>query len=490
MVPPERGSASDHGHPDPSSDPSPGHSPEGYEEYVAPGSLEAAIGSLADPLNDPLPGQRPGHRLSEGHRPPEGHRAEQRQAAERTGPEQREQTSRAAPESGETGSESPPQRSGPSWSQPYAAASYPSAPEEGASGGGPAAAAADPAAPRTAREYHDPARPPERQQPATEETLSLARVRASASPPATDDETMTLRAAFGPSAPHPTPHQAAQQTPQPSGVPAPPGRQRSRRAQHSGPGHRPQQEAPAAGGRAARRRALKAAKPGPGVIASRVIGELFITCGVLMLLFVTYQLWWTNVLADQHASGTTDNLHEKWDSAPSDSDVDERDPGTFSAGEGFAVLYIPRLDVKAPVAEGIDKHKVLDKGLLGHYADKPVATAMPWEETGNFAIAGHRNTHGEPFRYINKLDPGDPIVVETKDTFYTYEMTNRLDSTAPSNISVIEPVPPESGFTEPGRYITLTTCTPEFTSKYRLIVWGRLVDERPRSEGKPDALID
>ncbi|NUW05291.1 class E sortase, partial [Streptomyces sp. CAI 127] len=46
-----------------------------------------------------------------------------------------------------------------------------------------------------------------------------------------------------------------------------------------------------------------------------------------------------------------------------------------------------------------------------------------------------------------------------------------------------------SGFTKPGRYLTLTTCTPEFTSTYRLIVWGKMVDERPRSEGKPDALV-
>ena len=54
---------------------------------------------------------------------------------------------------------------------------------------------------------------------------------------------------------------------------------------------------------------------------------------------------------------------------------------------------------------------------------------------------------------------------------------------------MIDPVPPGSGFTEPGRYITLTTCTPEFTSKYRMIVWGKMVEERPRSKGKPDALV-
>ncbi|MFE2426279.1 class E sortase [Streptomyces sp. NPDC059373] len=232
------------------------------------------------------------------------------------------------------------------------------------------------------------------------------------------------------------------------------------------------------------RRAAKAAKESPAVIASRVLGEIFITIGVLMLLFVTYQLWWTNVLAHQEAGGATKNLEKQWDGSKSSN----RDPGTFSPGEGFAIIYLPKLDVKAPIAEGTDKHKVLDKGMVGHYSGKQ-ETAMPWDKTGNFALAAHRNTHGEPFRYINKLVKGDKVVVETESTYYTYEVTSTLPSTSPANTSVINPIPTGSGFTTAGRYITLTTCTPEFTSKYRLIVWGKMVEERPRSEGKPDALV-
>lgn len=231
------------------------------------------------------------------------------------------------------------------------------------------------------------------------------------------------------------------------------------------------------------RRAARAAKESPAVVASRVVGELFITLGVLMLLFVTYQLWWTNVRADQYAGKETHKIQDNWAKG-------DRAPGAFEAGQGFAILHIPKLDVVAPIAEGISKEKVLDRGMVGHYAEGALRTAMPSDEQGNFAIAGHRNTHGEPFRYINRLGPGDPIVVETQDTYYTYEMAKILPQTSPSNISVIGPVPPESGFTEPGRYITLTTCTPEFTSTYRLIVWGKMVDERPRSKGKPDALLD
>ncbi|MFD8067497.1 class E sortase [Streptomyces parvulus] len=230
------------------------------------------------------------------------------------------------------------------------------------------------------------------------------------------------------------------------------------------------------------RRQARARKPGAAVIASRAIGEVFITTGVLMLLFVTYQLWWTNVRAHAQADKAASNLQDDWANG-------KRNPGTFEPGQGFALLHIPDLDVVVPIAEGINSKKVLDRGMVGHYAEDGLKTAMPDAKTGNFGLAGHRNTHGEPFRYINKLKPGAPIVVETQDEYFVYKMASILPVTSPSNVSVLDPVPKQSGFKGPGRYITLTTCTPEFTSKYRMIVWGKMVEERPRSKGKPDALV-
>ncbi|MFE2218613.1 class E sortase [Streptomyces canus] len=230
------------------------------------------------------------------------------------------------------------------------------------------------------------------------------------------------------------------------------------------------------------RRQAKARKPGAAVVASRALGEVFITTGVLMLLFVSYQLWWTNVRAHAQADKEASSLQNDWASG-------KGAPGTFEPGQGFALLHIPKLDVVVPIAEGVSNKKVLDKGMVGHYSEGALKTAMPDAKTGNFALAGHRNTHGEPFRYINKLSPGDAIVVETQDDYFVYKMTSTLPVTAPSNTSVIDPVPKGSGFSTAGRYITLTTCTPEFTSKYRLIVWGKMVEERPRSKGKPDALV-
>ncbi|MEU6983929.1 class E sortase [Streptomyces sp. NPDC046324] len=285
------------------------------------------------------------------------------------------------------------------------------------------------------------------------------------------DETMALRAVETPVAP-----------------PGPGRAERRRAAKGKGKGRRGAPAAAAASGtpaaplsRVEARRAAKAAKDSVGVVASRLVGELFITFGVVMLLFVTYQLWWTNVRAGQQANQAKGQIEDSWSKG--------RAPGAFEPGQGFAIMYIPKLDVVVPVAEGISKPKVLDRGMVGHYSEGTLKTAMPGDKEGNFAVAGHRNTHGEPFRYINQLQPGDPIVVETQDAYYTYEMASILPQTAPSNVSVIDPVPKQSGFKEPGRYITLTTCTPEFTSTYRMIVWGKMVEERPRSKGKPDALV-
>ncbi|MFD3498722.1 class E sortase [Streptomyces sp. NPDC058678] len=231
------------------------------------------------------------------------------------------------------------------------------------------------------------------------------------------------------------------------------------------------------------RQQARARKPGAAVVASRAIGEVFITTGVLMLLFVTYQLWWTNVRAHAQADREASSLQDDWANG-------KRNPGAFSPGQGFAILHIPKLDVVVPIAEGVSNKGVLDRGMVGHYGEDPLKTAMPDAKTGNFGLAGHRNTHGEPFRYINRLQRGDAIVVETQDKYFVYKMESILPVTSPSNTSVLEPVPPGSGFTTAGRYITLTTCTPEFTSKYRLIVWGKMVEERSRSKGKPDALVE
>ncbi|MFF0431910.1 class E sortase [Streptomyces sp. NPDC004327] len=227
--------------------------------------------------------------------------------------------------------------------------------------------------------------------------------------------------------------------------------------------------------------------------------EALVTCGVVVLLFVVQQLWWTNQQARAQAVREVRNLEQQWDSsppppvttspsAPVPVPVPAPDPVSPSArpdpaptteadpGPGpYAVLRIPRLSLTVPVAPGVGKRSVLDQGYVGHYP----GTGAPGR-TGNFALAGHRNTHGEPFRHLNRLRPGDTVSVRTRDGTYEYRVDRVLPQTSPHDTGVIAPVPrslyrPGYGYDDIGSYLTLTTCTPEFTSRYRLVVWAKLV---------------
>ncbi|WP_030601330.1 class E sortase [Streptomyces fulvoviolaceus] len=229
-------------------------------------------------------------------------------------------------------------------------------------------------------------------------------------------------------------------------------------------------------------------------------GELLVTVGVVLLLLVAHQLWWTNREAREGAKRQVEALEREWEQdPPEDSDSGTASPSPSptekpvrSVGarpasaepprwsQAYAILTIPRLHLRVPVAEGVGKQNVLNKGYVGHYP----GTQQPGQ-SGNFALAGHRNTHGEPFRYINRLAPEDTIEVETKSAVYTYAVDRTLPQTSARDATVISNIPrstvrPAYGYTEPGYYVTLTTCTPEYTSRYRLVVWGKLVSMRPR----------
>ncbi|MDX2542985.1 class E sortase [Streptomyces sp. WI04-05B] len=447
------------------------------QPYEAPGAFEAAVDGMADPLSDPLPGQR--------NDPPPGRAGGRRRRRSHARPYDAS-AERGASEHRDPGPESEYESRG--YAQDWQVGVY----EEQVPYAPPAAPPVTP--PAAAPSVTPPVAPP------SPPTVVL---------PPIDEETVALRLADLPSDLRPEASRiaggnamsaasaAARATGAPEGPSAAGGRaarRKAAKARHGRP-EGPQEVSEASDGvtadasageaplsRIAARQAARAQKPGMAVMASRAIGEVFITTGVLMLLFVTYQLWWTNVRAHAQAGSETTSLQEDWASG-------KGAPGAFEPGQGFAILDIPKLDVVVPIAEGTSKSKVLDRGMVGHYAEGGLTTAMPSAATGNFGLAGHRNTHGEPFRYINRLKKGDAIVVETQDKYYVYKMESILPVTSPSNTSVLNPIPNGSGFTKPGRYITLTTCTPEFTSKYRMIVWGKMVEERPRSKGKPDALV-
>ncbi len=197
--------------------------------------------------------------------------------------------------------------------------------------------------------------------------------------------------------------------------------------------------------------------------AVSVFGELLITAGLILGLFVVYSLWWTNVLADRDADKQGNEVRDRWASGP----------GALDTKDGIGFLHVPAMrNGEVLVKKGTDP-KSLNRGVAGYYTD-PVESALPSDKQGNFSLAAHRDGHGAKFHNIDKLKDGDTIVFETKDTWYVYKVYAKLPETSKYNVDVLKPVPKESGKKKPGRYITLTTCTPVYTSEHRYIVWGEL----------------
>ncbi len=223
--------------------------------------------------------------------------------------------------------------------------------------------------------------------------------------------------------------------------------------------------------------------PEPGrvrawLLISRTLGEILITAGVLVLLFVGYQLVWTNVQADRAAKAHTDELIRTWQGAQPDQEFDL----PLANGQPFALLHSPRLgdNYRVPIVEGVTLDALAEG--VGLYP----GTALPGE-TGNFSVAGHRATNGEPFAYLDQLNEGDAVVVETSTTWYTY-IVYRERIVPPTKVGVILPVPghPDKEPTE--ALLTLTTCNPRWASYERLIFHAKLVEALPKPAGTPKAL--
>ncbi|MEU6968085.1 class E sortase [Kitasatospora aureofaciens] len=215
-----------------------------------------------------------------------------------------------------------------------------------------------------------------------------------------------------------------------------------------------------------------------------VFGELLITLGLVLGLFVAYSLWWTNVQADRSAAAASDRLRSSWAAGPTPGPGGSGaapGPGGAAAvpppaiGDDVGFLHVPAMgrDYQVLIRMGTST-AVLDEGVAGVY-EQPYRAAMPWDRTGNFALAAHRDGHGAKFHDLDAVHRGDAIVVETKDEWYVYKVDNTLPETSKYDTGIVAPVPASSGYTAPGRYITLTTCTPVYTSRYRMAVWGSLV---------------
>jgi sortase A len=209
----------------------------------------------------------------------------------------------------------------------------------------------------------------------------------------------------------------------------------------------------------------------------RAVAELAITGGVVLAVFVFYLLVWTN----HRTEAAQADLTEDFRAQQAEADVPDRLRAPES-GEGLGILHIPALgkDWSWVVVEGVGDDD-LARGP-GHFP----GTAMPGS-IGNFAVAGHRATHGEPFANLDRLHAGDEVVVETMNGWLTYEVT-WVRILSPSATEVLEPVAGHPGEKATERTLTLVTCNPRWSSTERLVVGASLVERRAADAGPPAAI--
>lgn len=269
-----------------------------------------------------------------------------------------------------------------------------------------------------------------------------------------------------------------------------------------------------------RRRPPPPPEDGWGRKLMRGTGEVMITLGVVVMLFVVYEVWVTDLFSAQKQASATSALDQEWDTV----NGQRSNHYDLTDGHGIAKMYIPALgpDYHFTIVEG-DSQSDLAIGP-GHYP----GTALPGQP-GNFAVAGHRVGQGAPFNDLDLVQSCDSIVVETATDWFVYRVlpfpdeqpgwaasekarsalcagpdgeggkvaplggeyskTVGQETVLPSEGDVVAPVPhfPYTTLSE-GQEValmTLTTCTPKFSSTHRLIVHAVLVQDWKKNPNAP-----
>jgi sortase A len=268
-------------------------------------------------------------------------------------------------------------------------------------------------------------------------------------------------------------------------------------------------------------------------------GQVLITVGAVLLLFVVYEVYVTDLLGGRKQDQAKAEMEQRWANAPALSSIPSTSTSTPTApdvtssssdasdpapaprvrryatvqGEGFAKIFIPAFgaDYGFAIVEGTSTEDLY--GSPGHYDD----TQYPGE-LGNFAVAGHRVSKGSPFNGLGTLNSCDAIVIETQDDWFVYRVLPLEDEaaswaptrpecagvaplsgnyagvagreiTSPSDYPQVLPVPHVGAGGEEAlqsateRLITLTTCHPQFSDRERMIIHGVLTKSYPKGPG-------
>jgi sortase A len=222
---------------------------------------------------------------------------------------------------------------------------------------------------------------------------------------------------------------------------------------------------------------------GPVRTVIGAVGRVLVTVGLLILLFVAYQLWGTGIYEARAQSDLESQFDRELARQNSQSPTTTTSgttsttaplalPSTPAAGDPVGVIKIDEIGVDKVVVEGTTVPDL--RKAPGHYEGSPLPGQL-----GNAAIAGHRTTYGAPFGDLDQLALGDTISIQTLTGTWRYELTRDPFVVSPTQTEVLDPVPGEAT-------LTLTTCNPKYSASERLIVQARLDQDGPPALQAPD----
>lgn len=207
------------------------------------------------------------------------------------------------------------------------------------------------------------------------------------------------------------------------------------------------------------------------------IGRFMMRAGVVILLFVAYQLWGTGLSTARAQDTLTKEFNAQiaalTPSTPSSAaqpivtaPVDLPIP---EPGDPIARITMKSIDSDFIMVQGVDL-KWLQQGP-GHFPQTPLPG-----QPGNAAVAGHRTTYKAPFQRIDELVPGDTITVQTLQGTFTYNVDSHIDPkdgstsghviVSPNDLSILDQ--------NVGNRLTLMACHPKFTASQRIVVTATL----------------
>lgn len=216
------------------------------------------------------------------------------------------------------------------------------------------------------------------------------------------------------------------------------------------------------------------------------IGRFMMRAGVLVLLFVAYQLWGTGFATQraqdrlessfeaQLATTTTTTATTATTAAPT---TDTLPPTTAPLdvpvpedGDPVARIRIPAIGVDYIVIQGVSIADL--KEGPGHFPQTPLPG-----QPGNVALAGHRTTYAAPFARLDELRPGDEITFDTVQGTFTYRVDahETAPGEAPSGHFIVKPTQIEVLDQGTTNTVTLVACHPKYSARERIVVTGTLV---------------